>query len=193
MFARKPGQNWLLTFLKGMIFVIPLFVFNTPVQAEATLPPSGEGCKSCHENLYYLHDTGNWLCQCSQQMTCTCCHNGNPDVYSEDEAHAGLNLYPTRNDAAACQNCHQDDYATRIESFAIKAGISPVHLPIPTPTSYIIFLDPYSNDLSLSGSIMQDLEPWRQIGLMMMGIVLLGLVYLGYRCWKSDCLVNTQK
>ena len=192
MSARKFGSFRLLSFLLGMILVILILAFATPVQAEETPPPSGEGCKSCHENLYYLHDTGNWLCQCAQQMTCTCCHGGNPDVYKEDEAHAGMNLYPTRNDAIACQNCHPDDYATRIENFASLAGISPVHPPIPTPTSLANFVDTSFNNQSLSGRIMRALEPSRQIGLLLMGIVLIVLFFLGFYCWRSDCLEKGQ-
>jgi hypothetical protein len=126
-------------------------------------------------------------------MTCTCCHGGNPDVYSEDEAHAGMNIYPTRNDASACQDCHPDDYVSRIEKFASLAGISPVHPPVPTPTSLAYFSDMTSNDRSLSTSLIRSLEPWRQTGLVLMSIVSIVLVFLGFRCWRSDCLIKAQK
>jgi hypothetical protein len=102
-------------------------------------------------------------------------------------------LYPTRNDASACQKCHQEDYETRVERFANIAGISPVHPSVPTLTSVAYISDlPSDNNLS-SRSFVQLLEPWRQAGLVFLAILLVVLAFFGYRCWRSDCLAKVQK
>lgn len=193
MFTKKYEFRGLLSLLIGIILIMTGMLSIAPVQAQEPTPSPDDGCISCHENLYYLHDTGKWLCQCTRQMTCTCCHGGNPDVFTEDEAHAGMVLYPTRNDASACQKCHQEDYETRVERFANIAGISPVHPPIPTLTPVANISNHSSDNGSSTWSLIRLLEPWQQVGLGFLAILLVVFIILGYRCWKADCLVRDQK
>lgn len=116
----------------GIILVLIATGVTIPVKAEGATPPPESGCISCHENLYYLHDTGKWFCLCAEQMTCTCCHGGDPQSLNEDTAHTGMVLYPTRNEAGTCQQCHPQDYDARVEHFSKIAGVSSFHPPVPT-------------------------------------------------------------
>jgi hypothetical protein len=165
---------------------------STPARAQEATPPADSGCITCHENLYYLHDTGNSFCLCAEQMSCTCCHGGNPQALKEDEAHAGMVLYPASDNASTCQKCHPADYQSRVEKFASVAGISAIHPPSPTSTAVAqIAMNPVENPPTWALS-MRLLEPWRLAGLGMLTVALVLIVLFGYRCWKADCLLRSQ-
>ncbi len=105
-----------------------------PVSAQSTPPPNDENCKSCHENRYLLYDSGKWYCLCSLQAHCTFCHNGNREVKTAVEAHIGMIANPVKDNSEACQRCHPQDASTRIEKFAVLAGIESISTPIPMQT-----------------------------------------------------------
>jgi hypothetical protein len=50
----------------------------------------------------------------------------------EEEAHEGLVLYPTRDQAARCQECHPEDYMQRVVTFETVAGVSSTPQPVIT-------------------------------------------------------------
>jgi len=106
---------------------VPMIVFSLmvlPAQADSEL--GGEtACVSCHEDLYYLHDTGKWYCVTEAGTRCTDCHDGDPSALQEAAAHTGLVAYPVRDgDTSRCQGCHPNDYAAHVQEFARIAGIS---------------------------------------------------------------------
>jgi hypothetical protein len=41
---------------------------------------------SCHEDLYYLHDTGKWYCITEHADRCTNCHDGQEPAPNQEEA-----------------------------------------------------------------------------------------------------------
>jgi hypothetical protein len=100
----------------------------SPVAAQGT-PPSEEcQCKDCHEEQYYLYDSGKWYCLCKAPMTCVHCHGGNGREINADLAHQGMLANPFTNNAAICQNCHMDQSQARVDEFVQRAGV--VTMPI---------------------------------------------------------------
>jgi hypothetical protein len=155
-----------------------------PAHAQEPTPPHDPGCYACHEDLYRLHDTGKSFCLCQESMRCTCCHGGDPQSYKKEEAHAGIVLYPTRSNATACQKCHPDDYQQRVEHFIAVAGVSEVQPVVPT-------LTPQAQAAKVSPAPFfppRLREPWRMVGLVLIGIAMCCLIYFGYFCWKTDCM-----
>jgi hypothetical protein len=177
-------------FLLTLVFI--LFVPVTTVFADEATPEKDDGCIACHESLYYLHDTGKYFCLCAKQMSCTCCHGGNPQSLDEEEAHTGMVLYPTSQEAITCQQCHRDDYQTRVETFSEVAGIHEFHkvsLAIPSsPSEQAELIQVEFGD----GLVAKLLEPWRLTGLILAVIGMVIIMILGYRCWKADCLAKLQ-
>jgi len=103
-------------------------------QARAQAALTGaSSCLSCHENLYYLHDLGNYYCLTEASARCIDCHAGDPQALQKDPAHAGLVAYPIVNgDISRCQACHQQDAQAHVETFAELAGFSPnIHVAAP--------------------------------------------------------------
>jgi hypothetical protein len=176
--------------LVGVVLLALATFLANPVQAQDGTPPPDSGCTTCHENLYYLYDTGKWFCQCNTQMTCTCCHGGNAEALTEEEAHLGMVLYPTHNDATACQQCHPDDYEARVERFAEIAGVSQIHPMPPTSLPEAVETNAPPSDSGLEARL---LEPWRLAGLIVLGLALVAIAIFGYRCWKADCLARKNK
>lgn len=115
----------LLTFAAAAALVSLACAANAPaVQAQAPTPDFDDGsCVACHENLYYLYDTGKWHCLCDATPSCVHCHGGQPGVLEEDLAHAGMIVNPLQNDAAICQQCHCDDCQEHVDEFLAVAGL----------------------------------------------------------------------
>ncbi|RPI94707.1 MAG: hypothetical protein EHM40_05555 [Chloroflexi bacterium] len=106
---------------------------HTPAQAQ-TLPTraSKNNCSSCHENLYFLHDTGNWFCLRESPMTCVDCHGGDPKAVTQELAHSNRAAHPVINeDVSKCQECHPEECDERVEIFDQTAGISLVRVAAP--------------------------------------------------------------
>jgi hypothetical protein len=114
----------------ALTFVLFVGVLLTlPVQASATQPAgaSYNSCLTCHEDLYYLHDTGKLYCLTDHTDRCTNCHEGNPAVMKKEESHLGLIAHPQENNGAKCLKCHAaQDAQTRLATFESKGGFDTV-------------------------------------------------------------------
>lgn len=106
-----------------------------PAQAQVVSPGTDEpACLSCHENLYYLHDTGKHYCLTAARTRCVDCHGGDPVAFQKDAAHTGRSAHPIlADDISRCQTCHPQDAAAHVETFARVAGFSPVVLRVAAP------------------------------------------------------------
>jgi hypothetical protein len=187
LFSKKLLISLLLSL--GVCLLAGTF-FVSSAQAQDVPPPPDTGCLACHENLYYQYDTGKWFCQCSKEMSCTCCHGGNAMALTEKEAHAGMQKFPTQQNAESCRKCHVSDYKTRVELFNRTAGSSPVH-PVPATSGPVTFHETGNQPAAESTSRL--LQPWRLAGLSLLGVALLAVGLFGYRCWRADCLAKIKK
>jgi hypothetical protein len=113
-----------------------MFALGLPSQARAETTPPDEpsNCIACHEDLYYLHDTGKYFCVTEARQRCADCHDGDPSATDKESAHAHRSAHPVVNeDISKCQQCHPSDCAEYVQKFSQIAGISPVfvapHLP----------------------------------------------------------------
>lgn len=114
--------------LLGILMVaLGLGLQATPVQAQSTSQEAEEPtCVTCHENLYYQHDTGNHYCLTAARSRCADCHGGDPTALVKDAAHLGRTAHPVINgDFSRCQACHPTDAAAHVAKFASLSGISP--------------------------------------------------------------------
>ncbi|RPJ24039.1 MAG: hypothetical protein EHM33_19105, partial [Chloroflexi bacterium] len=99
---------------------------NTPVQAQS-IPTNGpeNNCMNCHEDLYFLHDTGNWYCLRESSMRCVDCHGGDQEAITREAAHFSRAAHPVIDeDVSKCQECHPEECSERVELFDQTAGIS---------------------------------------------------------------------
>jgi hypothetical protein len=98
------------------------------VYADELPPIASQGkCVNCHENLYFLHDTGKWFCLRDSPMACVDCHGGNPNAITKDTAHADRASHPILNEnIAKCQECHPEVSSERVQIFRDVAGVGPV-------------------------------------------------------------------
>lgn len=160
-----------------------------PVQAQEETPAPDSRCRNCHENLYLLHDSGQWCCFCEPERTCTCCHGGNPETVDPEIAHEGLVANPITENPAICQDCHPDDYADRIMRFSLAAGIEPTPLEAPTGTSRApVWAGPVGEGPPSPLLESQPMAPWQVAALGLLGGAFLATVLFGYLCWRADCL-----
>ena len=164
----------------------------TPALAQSETPAPDSKCRTCHENLYYLHDSGQWCCFSERERTCTGCHGGNSDMVDVELAHEGLVANPIVENPAVCQDCHPDDYPDRIQRFSQAAGIEPTPLRAPTRTP----LAPAWTGSTGGGPPSPLLEPqprapWQVAALSLLGAAFLATTLFGYRSWKADCLTRT--
>ncbi len=185
------ARKWIGFFIL-MLGVTLLSLFQvTPVLADEPTPENDANCISCHDRQYYLYDSGKWFCLCNAPMHCVYCHSGRTDSLDKEIAHEGLVLYPTRNHAERCQECHEKDYIDRVVTFASVAGISATPQSVITATpdqAAAAFIEP----APIAPFRLGQLETWRLVGLGFVVIAMIVLVFLGYRCWKADCLAKTR-
>jgi hypothetical protein len=168
-----------------LVAVLSLFV-SSPAQAQTQTPPAGAACIACHENRYFLHDTGKWYCLCSSPVRCIHCHGGNPQAVSEEAAHAGLVANPVKDNAAICQSCHPEDYSARVEKFALVAGIQTPHATLPTPEQPGL-LSAQTGNGSLSLLLTPGpVSPLQVAGWVTFIMAALGLFVFTCRCWRVD-------
>jgi hypothetical protein len=124
--------NLLTALALTAICMIP---FTQPAQAQIQPHPnheSNDNCIKCHEDLYFLHDTGNWYCIKESPMTCTECHGGNASAITSEEAHTGRAAHPViNNDITKCQECHAEECDERMDIFNQVAGINAVLVAVP--------------------------------------------------------------
>ena len=154
--------------------------------AQEENPPSDSTCISCHEDQYYLHDTGSWYCLNETKVGCTECHRGCPDTMVKECAHTGLIANPLANDAAVCQSCHPDDYRARVQTYASIAGIRP------TPRSSVSYTPsasiPQTGESEDRRRFLRALPAggWQVAGFSFLGVSFLVAFLFACRCWKID-------
>lgn len=186
------ARKWLPIFiiLTGMAFF--LLPWAMPAHAQEPAPENDANCVACHEHQYFLYDSGKWFCLCDAPMHCVYCHGGRTDSAVEEIAHEGLVLYPTRDQAERCQTCHDEDYMSRVVTFASVAGISSTPIAIITATPVE---SSAASQAAQPNPVLQrfsQFEPWRLVGLGGLGIITIGIIIFGYRCWKADCQLRKQ-
>lgn len=125
-----------IVLIPAFLFVLVMAVmFSRPVSASATGQTGtiDNSCLTCHEDLYYLHDTGSLYCITDHAERCVNCHEGNPTTVKKEESHVGLILHPQENNGAKCQECHTvQDAQARLTQFAAADAFDTVI----TPESY---------------------------------------------------------
>jgi len=123
MFTKK----WTVWFLASLLSLILSLSVANPARAEGDTPEPPSNCIACHENLYYLHDTGKHFCVSEAKDRCTDCHDGDATATNKDAAHTERSAHPvTNDDTSKCQECHPADCAEYVQKFQAMAGISPV-------------------------------------------------------------------
>jgi len=120
----------------ALMSVAALFMSSiepTLVHAQEPTPmPDHGSCIKCHEDLYFLHDTGNWFCIRESPMRCVDCHGGDPSTIKKEDAHTNRKAHPIINeDVSKCQECHPAECAERAAKFDRVAGISDVLVAVP--------------------------------------------------------------
>lgn len=118
-------NRWIPVFLAAL-FVAAFALFPAQASAARTGDPVSNSCLTCHEDLYYLHDTGKWYCITEHQDRCVNCHAGNAATLNKDESHRGLVAHPQRNSGEKCLECHPQDSQAHLDKFASVAGVSAV-------------------------------------------------------------------
>ena len=121
------------------ILIAVLFTIQASA-SQARFQDSGNesSCLTCHEDLYYLHDTGKIYCLTVHEDHCTNCHDGDSSVMDKEQSHLGLIAYPQKDDGAKCQECHTQDAQKRLATFASLGGYQKVVETIPyTPVNTV--------------------------------------------------------
>lgn len=163
------------------------FILQTPARAQDTSLPEESACRICHEDLYYLYDTGKWYCLCSEQRTCSGCHEGVDGVWDVDAAHAGLVANPLAQGARVCQDCHPDDAQVYIEKFAAVAWIDLNPTPRPTQTAYVPLKLAAGEEPFTPALEAKPFEAWQKLAFGFLGPAFLGAIGFGFKCWQADC------
>ena len=120
-------NHWIIALATTLLFVLSLLL-GLPAQASAApvADSTSNSCFTCHEDLYYLHDTGKAYCLAEHVERCVNCHEGNPTSLNEEASHQGLIAHPQQNNGQKCNQCHPQDAQVRLETFASLAGYKPV-------------------------------------------------------------------
>jgi hypothetical protein len=105
-----------------LVGILASFQGVTPARAASPAQTSTLACNTCHEDQYYLHDTGKWYCITEAKDRCVNCHGGNAEALTEDEAHVGLVANPFSDGGTRCQECHAEDTEARIQKVASYTG-----------------------------------------------------------------------
>ncbi len=125
----QPKNYPLFTIFVGMLLALAL-AFIAPGQTRASSPVQvndGSKCVTCHEELYYSHDTGKAFCLSDSPMSCVDCHGGDPTAVTKETAHFDRNAHPIINDDdKKCYECHPAQAAERVQTFEKVAGVNQV-------------------------------------------------------------------
>jgi hypothetical protein len=119
------NKRWIWSMFM-LLFLFVLLTLPVGASAAASRDPITNSCLSCHEDLYYLHDSGKYYCITEHKDRCVNCHEGNANVMKKDESHTGLIAHPQKDEGAKCQQCHPDDTQARLATFASLGGYKPV-------------------------------------------------------------------
>lgn len=121
MFATN--SRWIVV-LSMTLFAMMILGFSQPadVHAAVNFQTADNSCLTCHEELYYLHDTGCWYCLSEPHRDrCTDCHEGNASAFTQETAHLGLLVHPQENNGEKCLECHDTTEAqARMTNFESK-------------------------------------------------------------------------
>jgi hypothetical protein len=131
MFTKKSFV--LISLLIGVTLTLTILANTAPAQARAPLQSEdGSKCITCHENLYYLHDTGKSYCLKDAPMACVDCHGGDPTALTQEAAHFKRAAHPVINaNDKKCYDCHPVEADTRLDKFRQVAGIKKVLVVAP--------------------------------------------------------------
>lgn len=166
-----PKTNRRILVFSVLALVMLFGALSLPVQASAVQvsEPVSNSCLTCHEDLYYLHDTGCWYCMSEPHKDrCTDCHAGNPSAVKEEEAHVGLLAHPQENGGAKCLECHTPEDAqmgmAKFESIqgfdtVIKAKSYVPSQPVKTGFPVTTEKNPFTDNLG-----------WLAFGVLMFGV-----------------------
>ena len=125
-------QSVRLVLVSIVITIVILAIPSRIYAQESTLFTENGTCASCHEDLYFLHDTGNWFCIREAPMSCVDCHGGDPYAFKQEDAHASRKIHPIINeDVSKCQECHPAECDERVVKFDQVAGISDILIVAP--------------------------------------------------------------
>jgi len=146
MCGKKAFTLGLLATILGFALLMLSLAMATPVHAQSPTPNVDNGtCITCHEDLYFNHDTGNWFCLRESPMRCVDCHGGDPTAITQETAHYDRSAHPVINeDISRCQECHTDadECCECVKKFDQVAGIKKVKLVSPVPMSSASDLTP---------------------------------------------------
>lgn len=122
----------------GVLILLMALSMPAVVYADNPVPtPNNGNCITCHEDLYFLHDTGNWFCLKESPMACVDCHGGQPGTLDRKTAHTNRAAHPIINEnVTKCQQCHPDECYERVELFDKTAGISKILVAAPYTPVY---------------------------------------------------------
>lgn len=98
---------------------------------------SGESsCRTCHEvqGENPVGDTGEWHRQHNVADMCSVCHAGNAQAADQGTAHVGVIKNPLDKAASTCSTCHPEDYAARVEQYAVLMSPAATATLAPTPS-----------------------------------------------------------
>jgi hypothetical protein len=183
------SRKWITVWILVIGFVL-LLQPSAAARAQEPTPENDENCVACHTHEYYLYDSGKYFCLCEAPMHCIYCHDGRTDSMVAEVAHEGLVLYPTRDQAERCQDCHPADYMERVITFETVAGVSSTPQPIITATAAQAAVGSIEQPPAAPLHRLSHLDTWRMIGLSATAIALCAIIIFGYRCWKADCLLK---
>ena len=117
------NRSWILALITILIVISVSLLSSSDQTASAkSIDSTSNSCLTCHDDLYYLHDTGKSYCITEHKDRCVNCHEGNANVMDKDQAHFGLVPHPQENEGAKCQECHVEDTQTRLATFASLSG-----------------------------------------------------------------------
>jgi hypothetical protein len=127
----------LIPVLAFTLLLLPFFL-TTPVRAQSPDQDVDNGtCFTCHEDLYFMHDTGNWFCIRESPMACVSCHGGDPTATTQKTAHYDRSAHPVINaDISVCRECHTEDCFDCVTKFSQVAGIKDVKLAQPIAVTH---------------------------------------------------------
>lgn len=171
--------RWMFVLLATLFLV--LFAAMSMPEGASAAPSTDEisnSCLSCHENLYYIHDTGCWYCLTAHRDRCAGCHEGNPTAFKAEEAHLGMILHPQENNGEKCLDCHTpEDAHMRMVEFEANKGFDTIIRPVayvPEETAVPGFPE------------IAEPSPLKNLPWMIGGIVLFGF-------WLALALLSPQK
>ena len=113
--------------LTPLVILLGLLSLPIRVSAAQTTQPVTNSCLTCHENQYYLYDSGKLYCLTDHTDRCTNCHEGNATVLKQEEAHLGLVIHPQEDNGKKWQECHTAQVTKeRLAIFASEGGFNTV-------------------------------------------------------------------